>query len=48
MKAILKKDAKRRKKIEAAGIEYDYPDIVSMIFIRKITVSILSEDGIEF
>jgi len=27
MKAILKKDAKRRKKIEAAGIEYDYPDI---------------------
>jgi len=28
MKAILKRDAKRRKKIEAAGIEYDYPDII--------------------
>lgn len=27
MKATLKKDAKRRKKIEAAGFEYDYPAI---------------------
>ena len=35
MKATLKKDAKRRKKIEAAGIEYDYPAIVSMIYIEN-------------
>lgn len=28
LKAILRRESKRRKKIKAAGIDYEYPDLV--------------------
>eukprot|EP01018_Ginkgo_biloba_P015104 Gb_29052 [translate_table: standard] len=31
LKVILKKDAKRRKKIQAAGIDYEFPDIAEVL-----------------